>query len=135
MRSRRFAITHDNRAATRSRSKEQLGEVVRQTDAAVTGGIAGTLARMHRDTAPRKPLHVRHGRVIVFLGAVGFFFLKNGEDTPGCIVALGTGAYRRSTDENAVTINVHRLLWDTHQDHNWTLRRELRIPPIVAGFE
>jgi len=38
-------------------------------------------------------------------------------------------------DENAIAINVHRLLWDTHQGDNWTLRRELRIPPILARFE
>src|SRR4029077_15171801 len=37
--------------------------------------------------------------------------------------------------ENAVAINVHRLLWDTHQDHNRTLRRELRLPPILTGFQ
>jgi len=90
---------------------------------------------MHGDTAPGEPLHVRHGRVIVFLGAMGFLFLKNGEDTTGRIVAFGTGAYGGPADENAVTINVHRLLWDTHQGDNWTLRRELRIPPILARFE
>ena len=66
---------------------------------------------------------------------MGSLFFKNGEDTPGRIVAFGTGAYRRSADENAITINVHRLLWDTHQGDNWTLRRELRIPPILARFE
>ena len=98
-------------------------------------GVAGKLPRVHGDAAPGKSLHVRHRRVVVFLGAMGLLLFKNGEHTARRVVAFGAGTHRRATNQNAIAINIHRLLWDTHQRDHWTLWRELRIPPILAGFE
>ena len=56
-------------------------------------GITGKLTRVHRDAAPCKPLHIGHGGIIVLLGAMGFLFLQNGENTArGAAILAATQA-------------------------------------------
>src|SRR4029450_7796229 len=135
MRHGHFAITHHDGAALRRLTEKQLREIKRQAYATVAGRVTGQIARVHGNASPGQPLHVWHGRIVVLLRIVLLFFLKDAEDAARCGVALRAGAHARATDEDAVTINVHGLLWDAHEHHERTAWRELRFPPILARLE
>ena len=66
MRHRDLAIAHHDGPALRRRAEEQLREIKRHADAAVAGGVAGEIPRVHADAGVGEPLHVGHGRVVVF---------------------------------------------------------------------
>ena len=61
--------------------------------------------------------------------------LQNAEDAARGIVAFGAGADARAADHNAVAIDVHLLLRNADEDHERTLRRNFRMPPVIAGFK
>lgn len=63
-RMRGFVRDHHGHAVRR-RAEQFFRKGIRQTHAAVRGGIAGHFAGMQRDAAPRQPLHERHRRVVV----------------------------------------------------------------------
>ena len=109
MRLGRFAVTYDDGAAFCGRVEKQLREIKRKSDATVAGRIAGQLTRMHRDATPCKPLHVRHGRVVILFGVMLPLLLKNREDTWGRGPALRATADGGATNQDPVAINVHRL--------------------------
>ena len=135
MRLRVAPVADHHRAAIARDREEQLREVIRQPDAAVAGGIAGRLPE-----CMAMPLHVR--RCMFGIGAFSYFLercvllLLQIVKTPRRRgVALRAGAHRRATDEDAVAINMHRLLRHAHEHHDWSYRRDLRMPPIFAPFE
>src|SRR5205814_5500718 len=131
----RFTITNHNRSAPGGRGKQQLREIIRKPNTAVTGRVAGELAGMHRDTGPGKPLHIRHRSVVVFLRPIRLLLIQNREYATGRSVAFGTSAHGGATDQNAVAIYVHHLLRNTNQDHERPLGRDFWMPPILAGLE
>lgn len=97
--------------------------------------ITGQVARMHGDSSPGEPLHVRHRGVVIFLRVVCFLFLENGEYAARRSVALRAGAYAGATDQDAVAINIHHLLRNAYQHHERPARRELWSPPIFTWLE
>src|SRR5947199_581206 len=101
----------------------------------MAGWITGQIARVHCNSSPGQPLHVWHRRVVVFLRIMLLLFLEDREDAARRGVAFRAGAHARATDEDAVAINVHGLLWDAHKHHERTARRELRFPPILAWLK
>src|SRR5947209_12074656 len=50
-------------------------------------------------------------------------------------MARCAAAYARACDQDAVAINMHRLLRNADQDHEGTLRRNFRVPPIFSRFQ
>ena len=119
----------------RRRAEKQLREIKRHADAAVAGGIAGEIARVHADAGVGKPLHVGHRRVVVFLRIILLTFSEDAEDAARRGVAFRAGAHGRAADEDAVAIHVHGLLGNAHQHHERTARRELGVPPILTRLE
>ena len=93
MRSGRFAIADYDCAAIRSSIKEQLREIIGQSYAAVAGRIAGQVTRMHGDAAPGESLHVRHRRVVIFLGMMRLFLFENAEHAARRGTAFRAGAH------------------------------------------
>ena len=81
MRRWRLPIPYHNGAAPGRRREEQLREIVRKSNAAVTGGITGQLTGVHGNTGLCESLHVGHWRVVVLFRAMGFLLLQNSEHT------------------------------------------------------
>src|SRR5205807_8639675 len=119
-----FAITHHDGATLRCRTKKQLREIVGQANATMAGGVARQIARVHGDAGPRQPLHVWHRRAVVFFRVMLLLFLEDGEVAAWRGVSFRARAPGRATDEHAVAIYVHGLLWDAHKHHERTARRE-----------
>src|SRR5207342_79566 len=103
--------------ARRCRTEKQLREIIRHADAAVAGGVAGEIPRVHADAGVGEPLHVGHRRIVVFFRIILLTLAENTEDAARRGVSLRAGAYARAADEDAVAINVHGLLGNTHQYH------------------
>ena len=135
MRSRRFAIAHDYCAALRRLAEKQLREIKWHADAAVAGGVAGEIPRVHADAGVGEPLHVGHRRIVVLFRIILLTLAENAEDAARCGVALRAGAYAGAANEDAVPIHVHGLLGNAHEDHERAARRKLGVPPILARLE
>src|SRR5215475_7657180 len=60
----------------------------RQAHATVRGGVARQMASMKRDAIPSEPLHVRHGRIVVFVGIVLLMLLQNGKNASWRLMSL-----------------------------------------------
>src|ERR1043166_6875612 len=130
-----FAVTDNHSAALLRRFEEQLRKIVWQPDAAMARGITGQLSGMHGNASPGKPLHVRQRRIVVLFRTVSLFFLKNAEDTAGSGMSFRACAHSWGAKQNTVAIHVHGLLWNAHQYDHRAARRELRVPPVLAGLE
>src|SRR3954454_6637699 len=50
-------------------------------------------------------------------------------------MAVRAAANGRASDKDPVAIDVHHLLRDADQDHQGTLRRNFRMPPVFPRFE
>src|ERR1700751_3900135 len=131
----RFAIANHHRTALRSSIKKQRRKVIWHADTTVTGRITRKLSRVHGDAAPGEPLHVRHRSVIIRFRVMRFLLLENVEYPRWCGVALSAAADARAADENAVAIQIHRLLRQAYQHDDRPARRKSGLPPVLARLE
>src|SRR6266702_176494 len=90
---------------------------------------------VHGDAAPGESLHVRHGRIVILLGVMRLFLFENAEHAAGRGMAFRPGAHGGAADQDAVAIDVHGLLRNAHEHYQRTARRELWLPPVLAGLE
>src|ERR1700758_1208743 len=135
MRLWRFAIANHHRSAFRSGIKKQRRKIIWQPDATVAGRIARQLARVHGDAGPGEPLHVRHRSVIIRFRVMRLLLLENVEYPRWCGVALAATADARAADEDAVAIQIYRLLRQTSQHDDRPARRKSGLPPVLARLE
>src|SRR4051794_29483462 len=105
-----FAVADNDCPAFVSDAKKQDRKIIRQTNAAVTRGIAWQLSGVKRNSAPGQPLHIRHGRVVISLGTMRGLFLENVEHARRGGAPFASATDARTTDKDSVTINMHRLL-------------------------
>src|SRR5258708_4684621 len=66
---------------------------------------------------------------------MALLLLQNAEDSARGVMTLGACTYARAADHNPVAINVHLLLRNADEEHQGTLRRNFRMPPVLAGFK
>src|SRR5215471_7587805 len=101
-----FVIANYHRTAFRSSIKKQRRKIIWQPDATVARRITRQLARVHGDTGPGEPLHVRHRGVVILFRVMRLLLLENVEYPRRRGVALPAAADTRTADENAVAIHI-----------------------------
>ena len=114
---------------------EKAGQLARQADAAMRGGMAGNDAGMERDAAPGQPLHVRHRRIVVDVRMVVPVLLEDREG-PGRRRVAGTAAGDGGdSDQTTVAEDIGALRGEADDDLDRAAAGALGPPDIGAGAE
>lgn len=93
-------------------------EFAREADAAVRGGITRQHPGVQCDPGPGQPLHERHRRVAVQVGAVEFALLKDRELARRGRFAALAGRDRGGCDQHPVAIDIGDLARQADQDRD-----------------
>src|SRR5262245_8220626 len=104
-------------------SPQIMRETFGDADAAVRCRIARQHALMDRYARPSNPLHERHRRIAVEIGAVELLLADDAEDAGRCGMAGNSSGYPRMGDGNATGVKRHALIADRDSDQQRALRR------------
>src|SRR6516164_5769831 len=86
---------HNHAHAEPRRIKKPFGKIIGHADATMRGRVPRQGATMQRDARPSEALHVGHVGIIIHVGVMLGFLLKDAEDSSWCLTSfcpLDTGA-------------------------------------------
>ncbi len=120
----------DDSLADPGHPPELGGECGGEPDAAMRGRMAWHHAKMHGDAGPGDPLHERHRRAGIDIGAMETLAADDAENALGRRMSWNPCRDRRTDDKAVVIIDRHALVGDRGDEE----QRPLELWRIGLGF-